>query len=75
MYKYCYFFFYKKSYFFIKVGYLYNMGRTKKTEEEKKIKISITLDRILYKQIKEDKIIPSRIIESLIRKYYEDKDL
>lgn len=57
------------------MGYLYNMGRTKKTEEEKKIKISITLDRILYKQIKEDKIIPSRIIESLIRKYYEDKDL
>ena len=57
------------------MGYLCNMGRTKKTEEEKKIKISITLDRILYKQIKEDKIIPSRIIESLIRKYYEDKDL
>jgi hypothetical protein len=51
------------------------MGRNRKTEEDKKIKISITLDRILYKQIKEDKIIPSRIIESLIRKYYENKNL
>jgi hypothetical protein len=51
------------------------MGRPKKEEKDKKIKIGITLDRDLYNQIKKDKLIPSRIIEILIRDYYGNKNL
>jgi hypothetical protein len=51
------------------------MGRLKKNKEEKKVKVSISLDRILYDKIKEEKIIVSRIIEKLIREYYGNKDL
>ena len=51
------------------------MGRPKKEEKDKKIKIGITIDRELYNQIKKDKIMPSRIIEKLIKEYYENKKL
>jgi hypothetical protein len=51
------------------------MGRLKKNKEEKKVKVSISLDRILYDKIKEEKIIVSRIIEKLVREYYGNKDL
>jgi len=51
------------------------MGRPKKEEKDKKIKIGITLDRNLYIQIKKDKLIPSRIIEILIKDYYGNKNL
>jgi hypothetical protein len=51
------------------------MGRPKKNKEEKKVKVSISIDRFLYNKIKEEKIMPSRIIEKLVRKYYENKDL
>ena len=51
------------------------MGRHKKNKEEKKVKVSISIDRFLYNKIKEEKIMPSRIIEKLVRKYYENKDL
>ena len=51
------------------------MGRLKKNKEEKKVKVSISLDRILYDKIKEEKIMVSRIIEKLIREYYGNKDL
>lgn len=51
------------------------MGRKQKSLEEKKIKVSISLDRELYKSIKTDKLIPSRIIEKLVREYYEKKNL
>lgn len=51
------------------------MGRKQKSLEEKKIKVSISLDRELYSLIKQDKIMPSRIIEKLIRDYYGNKNL
>ena len=51
------------------------MGRPKKNENDKQIKIGITIDRELYRLIKKDKLIPSRIIEKLVREYYGDKNL
>lgn len=51
------------------------MGRKKKNEEQKKVKVSISLNRDLYNKIKEDKLKPSRIIEKLVKNYYEDKSL
>jgi hypothetical protein len=51
------------------------MGRPKKNENDKKIKIGITIDRELYRLIKKDKLKPSRIIERLVREYYGDKNL
>ena len=51
------------------------MGRHKKNKEDKKVKVSISLDRILYNKIKEEKIMPSRIIEKLVREYYGNKNL
>lgn len=51
------------------------MGRKQKLSEEKKIKVSISLDRELYYLIKQDKLMPSRIIEKLVRDYYGNKSL
>ena len=44
------------------------MGRPKKDENNKKIKIGITIDRELYSQIKKDKLMPSRINAYFIKK-------
>lgn len=46
------------------------MGRPKKKIEEKKVKVSISLDRKLFNKIKIDNFKPSHIIEKLIREYY-----
>lgn len=51
------------------------MGRPKKNTEEKKVKVSISLDRELYNKIKTDKFKPSRIIEKLVREFYGNKNL
>ena len=51
------------------------MGRKQKLSEEKKIKVSISLDRELYSLIKLDNLMPSRIIEKLVREYYGNKNL
>jgi hypothetical protein len=51
------------------------MGRPKKEENDKKIKIGITIDRELYNLIKLDNSKPSRIIEKLVREYYGNKNL
>ena len=51
------------------------MGRPKKEEKDKKIKVSISLDRNLYEKIKDDNVKPSRIIEKLVREYYGNKNL
>ena len=64
-----------KSSIFIKNYIFIIMGRLKKNKEEKKVKVSISLDRILYDKIKEEKIMVSRIIEKLVREYYGNKDL
>jgi len=46
------------------------MGRPKKDTNDKKLKISISLDKKLYEKIKLDNFKPSRIIEKLIKEYY-----
>ena len=51
------------------------MGRPKKTIEQKKVKVSISLDRKLYLMIKSDNFKPSRIIERLVEEYYGNKNL
>lgn len=51
------------------------MGRPIKDYNEKKINISISLDKKIYYRIKTDGEKPSRIIEKLLKEYYENKDL
>lgn len=51
------------------------MGRPKKSTEEKKIKVSISLNRKLYLMIISDNLKPSRIIEKLVEEYYGNKNL
>jgi hypothetical protein len=45
------------------------VGRPKKKEEEKKIKIGISLDRNLFNLIMKDGGKVSRVIEELIKKH------
>jgi len=52
-----------------------NMGRNLKKDEDKKIKISITIDKKLNKKIEDDLINKSRLIEKLIKEHYEKKDM
>jgi len=66
---------YVKILLLLKCNIFIIMGRPKKNKEDKKIKVSISLDRELYFKIKEEKIMPSRIIEKLIRNYYGNKGL
>jgi len=51
------------------------MGRPKKLNEDKKIKVSISIDRTLYLEIKKDNVMLSRIIEKLVKEYYGNKNL
>jgi hypothetical protein len=51
------------------------MGRLKKLEEEKKIKITISVDRESYNQLKLDGIIPSRFFDKSLKEYYGKKSL
>lgn len=51
------------------------MSKPFKKEGDRKVKISITLDPKLNKRIDEDLINKSRLIEKLIRNYYEKKDM
>ena len=46
------------------------MGRPIKLQEEKKIKIGISISKELYKKIKDENLKPSRVIEQLLREYY-----
>jgi hypothetical protein len=64
-----------KTLLLLKIKIFIIMGRPKKNTDEKKVKVSISLDRELYNKIKGDKIMPSRIIEKLIREYYGNKNL
>jgi hypothetical protein len=47
----------------------------KKKEEDKKIKFSITLNPELFKRMDNEMINKSKLIESLLKKYYENKNL
>jgi hypothetical protein len=58
-----------------KTNIFIDMGRPKKEENDKKIKIGITINRELYNLIKKDNLKPSRIIEILVRDYYGNKNL
>lgn len=51
------------------------MGRHSKTDDEKKIKIDISLDRNLFKLIMKDGGKISRIIEKIIKEYCDKKSL
>ena len=51
------------------------MGRPKKSIEEKKVKVSSSLDKDLYNKIKTDNFKPSRMIEKLVRDYYGNQSL
>ena len=51
------------------------MGRPKKEEKDKKIKVGICMDKQLYKNVMKNGVKVSQIIESIIREYYGDKDL
>jgi metal-responsive CopG/Arc/MetJ family transcriptional regulator len=51
------------------------MGRPPKKEEDKKIKIGISLDKKLYNKIMKDGGKVSRIIEEIINEYCENKNL
>jgi metal-responsive CopG/Arc/MetJ family transcriptional regulator len=46
-----------------------------KKPEEKKVKISITLNPDLDKRMENELTNKSRLIEKLLREYYEKKDL
>ena len=51
------------------------MGRPPKKEEDKKIKIGISLDRQLYNTIMKNGGKVSRIIERIIKDYCEKKNM
>jgi hypothetical protein len=51
------------------------MGRPSKSEEEKRIKIAISLDRKLYKLVVKDGGKVSQIIEKIIKEHYEIKNM
>ena len=51
------------------------MGRPSKKEEDKKIKIGISLDRELYNTIMKDGGKVSRIIEKIIKEYCGNNNL
>ena len=51
------------------------MGRLKKEETDKKIKIAISLDRNLHNLIIKDGGKRSRIIEKILKEYYDNKSL
>jgi len=51
------------------------MGRPSKKEEDKKIKLGISLDRQLYNTIMKDGGKVSRIIENIIKKHCGNKSL
>jgi hypothetical protein len=47
----------------------------RKKEEDKKIKFAISIDPKLFKRMESDLTNKSRLIEKLVREYYEQKDL
>ena len=51
------------------------MGRKLKKEEDRKIKFGISLDRKIFNRMTNDKIMKSRLIEKLLKRYYENQDM
>lgn len=51
------------------------MGRPKKEEKDKKIKVGICMDRTLYLELMKDGGKVSQMVEKIIREYYGNKNL
>ena len=49
--------------------------KLRKNEEEKKVKFTISIDPVIYKKMENEIIIKSRLIEILLKEYYETKSL
>jgi hypothetical protein len=49
--------------------------RLRKNEGEKKIKFTICVNPKIYQRMEDEVIKKSRLIENLLKKYYEKKDL
>jgi hypothetical protein len=47
----------------------------RKKETDKKIKFSISIDPKIYKKMNDEMIKKSRLIESLLKEYYGNKNL
>jgi hypothetical protein len=51
------------------------MGRKMKLKEDRKVKFGISLSPKLFTQMSVDKVNKSKLIENLLLKYYENKNL
>jgi hypothetical protein len=51
------------------------MGRPTKLEEDRKVKFGISLDPNLFNRMVKEKTNKSRLLEKLLREYYENKDM
>lgn len=51
------------------------MGRSKKLDSEKKVKFSISLETNIYQKLNSEDIKRSRLIEMILKQYYENKNL
>jgi hypothetical protein len=51
------------------------MGRPNKDEKDKKIKYGISIDRYLFDKMKNEGISISKLIQKLVKEYYEKKSL
>ena len=49
--------------------------RLRKNEKEKKVKFTICVSPIFYQRMEDELIKKSRLIENLLKEYYEKKDL
>jgi hypothetical protein len=51
------------------------MGRPKKQIQERKVKFGISLDRTLFDKMVQQKIKKSALINTLLKTYYDNKNL
>ena len=49
--------------------------KTKKQEEDKKVKFAISLDPKIFKRMDNEMINKSKLIEKLLKEYYDNKNL
>jgi hypothetical protein len=49
--------------------------KLRKKDEDKKVKFTISVDPVIYKKMENEMTIKSRLIERLLKEYYETKSL
>lgn len=49
--------------------------KTKKKPEEKKVKFAISIDPMIFRRMDDEMINKSKLIEILLKKYYEKKEV